>query len=227
MDLNILVAVPSYGFMKTRFVSSLFSLYGTFMKQKVAGYDNQNMWFGFHEGSGISQGREDLVEAALRTDYITHVLFIDEDMGFLPDAFYLMASRKKDIVGTAYRIKVPPCPFTAVDFDSKPIDITEESTGLQEVRWMGFGFALIDKKVFQAMEAPRFSIFWNPQVKKYTTEDGPFFMKAKELGFPVYVDLDASKLVYHNGNWAFSWDDKFTPEQRHPYAERLRNKVNI
>ena len=58
----------------------------------------------------------------------------------------------------------------------------------------------------EAVAQPRFPIWFNPETKRYTTEDHPFFVEARKAGFKCYVDHDASKLVRHIGSFEFSHD---------------------
>jgi len=180
------------------------------------------MSYGVIEGSMIHQAREDFMDQMLKGDY-THLLFIDEDMGFREETLPIMLSRKYPIVGCNYRIKVPPCLFTARTADGQSdLKTTAETTGLEETLWMGFGFCLIERQVVEATKAPRFLGGYNHTKHKYATEDAPFFLQARKLGFIPMVDQDASKLIYHCGNWSYSWDDEIPAIKRHPIAERDR-----
>jgi hypothetical protein len=102
---------------------------------------------------------------------------------------------------------VPPGEFTASGIDGKSyIRVTDESSGLQEAYNCGFGFCLIERKVLEAVPAPRYLLKYAEGDGRYATEDFCFFSQAREdAGFPVYIDLDASKRVWHEGSIAYSW----------------------
>jgi len=219
-EIRLLVATPSVGFMKTQYVTSLIRFYDWFVKNDIPGYAKKYMGYMTIEGSVIAQAREDFCELVLDRDF-THILFIDEDTGFKPEAFIHMVKRKLPMVGCNYRMKIPPCNFTARKVDNSGwIETNKDSQGVEEALFMGFGFHLIERKVIEAIEKPRFlGAFANG---RYSTEDGPFMVKAFRQGFSPHVDHDASKYVYHCGNFAYSWDDdSFPPEKRYPIAERL------
>ena len=120
-----------------------------------------------------------------------------------------MLGRRQPIVVTNYLIKTEDwCTnplFVAVDLNDKRVPLTDQSTGLQPVAYSGFGASVIDVDVFRKIERPMFMPEYNRETGKYTTEDNPFFKRAREAGYPVYVDHDASKLVRHIGQSVWNW----------------------
>ena len=207
--------------MKGLYTTSLIRFYDWFLKNDLPGYAKEkSMGYTIVEGSMINQARDDLCDSMLEAG-LSHILFIDDDMGFTPDAFLSLVSRKLPIVGCNYRMKTPPCPFTCRAADGSAwIETKEDSTGVEPVQFMGFGFCLIERRVIEAVEKPRFLGGYNVQLSKYSTEDGPFMVRAAEKGFIPMVDHDASKFVYHIGRYCYSWDDDIPKEKRFPYAER-------
>lgn len=148
---------------------------------------------------------------ALDKKDMTHLLWIDEDMGFNMDTLHTMAQRRQPIVGANYRMRKPPADFVAVNKNrTARIQTTEKSFGIEEATYTGFGFCLIDRKVIEAVPRPRYPISYTPETGGYTTEDNPFFIAAGEKGFPCYVDHDASKKVWHNGSINYCWNDDYT-----------------
>jgi hypothetical protein len=223
---SILVATPSVGFMKGKYTMSLIRMYDWFMTTpQLPGYPKEtlrSMGYQVIEGSVIPQSREEFCRSLVKNKDFTHILFIDEDMGFTPEAFGSLLYRKLPMVGCNYRMKVPPCNFTARKIDNSDwIKTDKDSTGVEPSLFMGFGLHLIERRVVEAIQEPRFLGAFDPKSGKYSTEDGPFMVKAQREGFIPHVDHDASKLVYHCGNWTFSWDDDFPVEKRYPYAERI------
>lgn len=155
----------------------------------------------------LSANREYHADRFLETD-CTHLCFIDVDMGFERDVLHILASRKVPYVGCNYPTKGKNPEFTSGALDGKTRVWTgKESTGLEECNFTGFGFALIERKVVEAVKKPRFLIGYNEKMERYTTEDAPFCYLAKKAGFPIYVDHDASKRVWHMGTKAYRWDE--------------------
>ena len=172
--------------------------------------ENQRMDFVACESSGISDNRENLVKDALAIPDMTHLLFIDDDMGFHWSTLAVMMSRRQPIVACTYRRRMPPGEFTAASVDGKEyIRVDNDSGGLREASNVGFGFCLIERRVLEAIKPPRFLNIWVEKDQRYSTEDYPFFRAARDLGFPVYVDLDASKRIWHEGGMQYTWQGNY------------------
>lgn len=206
---EVAVLTPSTGLVRMGYAESLAKLFATFPQRKVyPELVSQNISFFSAEGSGIASNREKMVVQALADEQVTHILFIDDDMKFEPEAFFLLASRRLPFVACNYPLKLEGAGFSAVSYDKNRRVVTDaSSTGLEEVWFTGFGFALISRELFEAIEKPYFLAGYNTAKGTYTTEDFPFCMKAIEKGFKIYVDHDASKLVSHVGNHTFTWEE--------------------
>ena len=213
MAFRVIVAMPSTGFVRSATAFSLARLVAYFAQVRVfPEIAEQALDFQLLEGSGISAGRESLVEQFLANSQATHLLFIDEDMGFNVDTLHVMARRRQPIVACNYRMRHPPAEFTAMRIDGTArIQTTQDVSGLEEAYYAGFGFALIAREVFEAVAVPRFAIEWIAQAKTYTTEDHPFYRRAREAGFRCWIDHDASKRVYHVGTLPYRWDMDYAP----------------
>ena len=211
MKFDVLVCTPTSGMCRASFAFSLAKMAMYFNQVPIyPGLKEQSMEFLFWEGTGVSHNREKMVRRLLEGDY-THILFIDDDMGFNPNVLHILAGRRQPIVGCNYRIRTPPAEFMAVGHDSERVATTKDSTGIQDVMYIGFGFCLIDKQVFEQVPEPRFlpQFVKKPEDKYgiYTTEDVVFFVNQP---YPVYVDHDASKLIWHSGNVSYTWADDFS-----------------
>ena len=225
--INVAVCTPSVGFMKTRYTTSLIRMLMYYQHTPVMGRESEERYFSYHvvEGSMVGAARETFVDDILQMEKTTHLLFIDEDMGFREDCLNILLSRQMPFVSCNYRMKVPPCYFTSRNKDdSEWIETKKESTSLEEATFTGFGFSLIERQVLEAVAKPRFANEYFDKHGTYSTEDRSFCVKAKAAGFPVYVDHKASKKVYHMGNYSYSWDDDFPAYKKVPYAERLKTK---
>jgi len=210
MSMNVVVAIPSYGQTKNVFAISLAKMVAYFAQHRVdPAFSDQAMDFDVREGSGVGSNRDWLIDRALEKPGMTHVLFIDEDMAFEPHTLHVLASRKLPIVGCNYRMRHPPAEFTALALNAEGrIDTTTESTGVEECLVMGFGFSLIERKVFEALPRPRFLAFYADD--HYSTEDTPFFLNARKEGFVAHVDHDASKLIAHRGDVTYRWNRTYS-----------------
>lgn len=198
-DFHLCILTPTTGFVRIAFAVSLYQLTCSFLATKVC-EGNQSFNFMAVEGSGVGANREKLVDIASEA---THILFVDEDMGFEPEALYLLMRHQLSIVGCNYKVKIENGNFMAMDLDGKRVTLNETKTGVEQVYYTGFGFCLIEKDIFSKIEKPWFL----PAYKngEYTTEDSGFAARASEAGIRWYVDHDASKLVYHVGSKNYTW----------------------
>lgn len=210
-NIGVVICTPSVGMTHIAYAMSLGKLSNYFSRVPVwNGIESQMLGFQTIIGSCIAGARDTMIDQVISTPGATHVLFIDEDMGFASDTLHTMINRKLPIVICNYRRRVPPAWFTAKALGQpENIEITEDSTGVVEAEFGGFGFALIEKRVLEAVAKPRFLVKWNEVSGDYGTEDVPFFEAAREAGYACHVDLDASKKVWHNGSIEYNWFNKY------------------
>lgn len=150
----------------------------------------------------IDEARNKLVEYALEQN-ATHVLFIDDDMIFPPEAAIQLLNHDVDIVtGLAFRRKAPyhPCIFRT---DGKDIYAIESiNKGLVPIDCCGSAFILIKTEVFKRMPKPWY-VYADKSFGIYADqgglgEDMSFTLKAKNLGFDVMCDTDL--IITHLGD---------------------------
>jgi hypothetical protein len=83
-----------------------------------------------------------------------------------------------------------------------------ESTGLEEVRYLGLGVTLIETAAIKEIPEPWFDFEWghNEQAGWHIarSEDVYFFDKLREHGVKCYLDHDLSKHVTHLGEFAYT-----------------------
>ena len=97
----------------------------------------------------IHQARNYLTSVFLTTEY-THLLFIDSDVEFEPEAVLRMLVAKKDIICTPYRIKAEAITKQLYTIEFKdPKAITILPGGLVEIEAGPTGLMLIDRGVFE------------------------------------------------------------------------------
>ena len=144
-------------------------------------------------GTYLPPIRNSLAMAALANKEITHILWIDSDMGFPGDALERLSAHDRGIVGINYaRRLVPSCPTAMKDGKAY-----YRGKGLEHVDHVGFGLLLMDVGVFLDLERPYFH--FEQAGDTYTGEDVLFCRMMKAIGIPVYVDNDLSQQVLHGG----------------------------
>lgn len=127
-------------------------------------------------------------------------------MVFPPDIVHRLLAHDKPVVACNYvKRRLPATPVTR-DFGVPERDIPTKrnSTGLQKVKFTGFGVALVKAEVFKQIPPPWFDTLWQKH-----NETGELFVVGEDVFFfealrhfakeDVYIDHDASKLVEHIG----------------------------
>jgi hypothetical protein len=161
--------------------------------------------FSVTQGTNICNNRSLLAQTALGYG-ASHILFIDSDMRFPPDALKRLLACVHDckvsIIGANCRQRTQK-EYTArkgSEFIS-----SKGRTGIEEVETLGFGVTLIQRDVFAALKKPWFHTPWDGT--KQVTEDVYFCTMAREAGFKVHIDHDLSQLVRHAGTVEFGTED--------------------
>ena len=220
---SIFIAMPCYDSVKINTMLSIFQLIQQLGKSGIE--------VGIHTMKSplIHQARNYLTSVFLTTDY-THLLFIDSDVQFQPEAVLRMLVAKKDIVCTPYRVKndqVDTSVYTVKVPDPKVVPILPG--GLVEIEAGPTGIMLIDGKVFKKIIKNR------PQLKiknsanetlmetekshsfyynffDFAFEDGytwgedvSFCKLARKEGFKLYANIESP--TGHQGE--YTWVGKF------------------
>lgn len=228
--IHVAICTPSYGYMKTQYVISLMQMMAYFMEKPILGQEQKPRSYSYHviEGSMICTARENMFDSMLDPQFgrePTHLLFIDEDMGFRRDVLNVLLSRQMPFVGCNYLMKRWPKQFCARNAAGDGwIEITAEKNSLEPSNLIPMGMTLLDRLVWKTVGStkPNFLCEWSPPWQTYGTEDGFLCRKAIDAGIQPYVDHKASKLVFHMGNHAYSWDDPDENIHRYPYAMRMQ-----
>ena len=130
-----------------------------------------------------------------------YLMWIDSDILFTPEQFERLLHRDRDIIAGLYRMEGGDSYAAVENWDENyferngtfrflaPTDIK----GMKEpipVSYIGMGFMLVKKGVFEKMEYP-----WFRPLKKnighlvdFTMEDTSFCLQARERGFEVLAD---------------------------------------
>lgn len=223
VDIKVCIATPTTGIVHATYTMSLLKLVLHFLQIPVLGFENgkRSVITQMQVGANIAANRDNMVDKAIKEN-CTHLLFIDDDMGFSPECLNIMLARKMHILAANYRRKIPPGYFTCVAPDKSEIITSADSTSLTECWFGGFGFCLIEIDVLKLVKKPRFLMQYFHETDSYTTEDYPFFTSIHELGIPVYVDQEVSKRVWHCGNFNYGFDQAIPVEWSIPYPERKK-----
>jgi hypothetical protein len=154
--------------------------------------------FSMRQGGDIVSARTWLVKEALKHD-ATHLLFVDSDMEFPPDALEKMLAHNKDIVGVEYfKRKLPIEPVF------EPIETTSE-TEIYKAGFVGTGLVLINLNVFTSdirpLAEPWFNFGRNSEGELVLGEDVWFCNTARDAGFEVWIDPTIE--VGHVGDFTY------------------------
>lgn len=160
---HLFVATPCYGGQVTvQFISSMLKLQAACHARGI-GFTPR-----FLSGDAlISRARNLLVEQFLTHPDATHLLFIDADIGFLPDQVFRLLDANKDIAGAAYPLKAMNSDrlaqairegknaAAALDYVvgyQNPNAIMPEN-GFAQADYIGTGFLMIARPVFMRFAA--------------------------------------------------------------------------
>lgn len=185
---KILVALTCQRFVFSR---TTFSLIQAALNAKGYVFD-----FYMEMGADIASSRNRVVQAA-RTRGATHLLFVDYDMYFPPDAIAKLLAADKDIIGAAYNFRKDPPQSTAV-----PVDEPSPTDKPYKCQALGAGLLLIKMNVFEKLKQPWFMFGYTEKGELYYGEDTYFCQRAiKECGFDVWADPTLN--VKHLGEYLY------------------------
>ena len=144
-----------------------------------------------YETCYIHVGRERLAQQALSGGF-THLLFVDSDMFFEPDALDRLVARDKDIVGADYNKKFLPLEGTVIGAGEG--DFTK-------CDGIATGFLLIKTDVFKNLKHPWFFYEADEEGNCITGDDMWFCKIAREAGYDVWCDKSVK--VFHLGDFFY------------------------
>jgi hypothetical protein len=144
-----------------------------------------------------SMTRNDHLVQALAEGF-THFLSLDDDQTFPGDVVERMLAAEKPVVTCNYRKKVMEVEYVCSDIDGRMLDSTHR-TGIERIRMMGMGMALIDLAALADVPAPYFGAIWNVDTGKYVIEDEFFCRLLWARGVEVWCDHDLSRQIGHVG----------------------------
>lgn len=130
-----------------------------------------------------------------------YMMWIDSDVIFTFEQFKQLLDHDLNIVSGYYSVEGGKVAPVVEDWNEEyfskngtfrfmGLEEIEERKGLFEVDYMGFGFTLVKKGVFESMEYPWFRPLWFDigNARDFCSEDVAFCRIAKEKGFKMHVD---------------------------------------
>lgn len=175
----VAIATPTRDTMSAGFVFDLVQL----VKHST------DTFFVVSQGTLLPNQRTQLVRSAI-SGHASHILFIDSDMRFPPDALERLLAYKHDVIGANCKHRQSDKWTAGVSSKGKK--------GTDVVKGLGFGVTLIRTEVFLRMPEPWFATPFDGE--KFVGEDVFFCHKAKEAGYKVWIDHDLSQEVKHTGS---------------------------
>ena len=145
--------------------------------------------------AGIAQKRNNLVDDGVPgvLDFDAF-LFVDSDISFTLSDVLKLIEWDKDIVGSPYRSQGDP--GYEVGLWSTPGRIKsrypKDMSGIKEVDWIGAGFLLVKREVFEKLQYPwfRHTLVDMDGYQEEVGEDLSFCLLAQSAGFKVYCNFE-------------------------------------
>tara|TARA_Y100000310_G_scaffold319402_1_gene374620 strand:- start:125 stop:835 length:711 start_codon:yes stop_codon:yes gene_type:complete len=195
---SVFIAMPCYDSVKINTMLSIFQLIQHLGRSKV------EVGINTMKSPLIHQARNYLTSVFLATEY-THLLFIDSDVEFGPEAGLRMLVADKDIITTPYRVKderIDQPRYTVKFPDPKVVPILPG--GLVEIEAGPTGLMLIHRKVFEKIIKNRPDLKIKNKVKPGSDKSHEFYYNffdfAFEDGYTWGEDVSFCKLARANGS---------------------------
>ena len=154
-------------------------------------------------GTALCMNRIKLCKDAVK-EGCTHVLFLDDDMVFPMHTLIHFINHGLPIVAAnCARKELPPRSNSRALDGVSVLWTRKNSTGIEEVDYVGTGVMLINTDVLKALPQPWFAEIYNPLTETSKGEDVFFCELAKRHGFKAYIDHDISKEIGHIGGFEY------------------------
>jgi hypothetical protein len=203
---RIAVAMATHDYVPARFAIDLAQ-----MMMVTARYVPEDVELGVNMvlGTYVHSARQELLEALIDQE-VTHVLWVDTDMTFPPDALIRLMEHRAPVVGINYSKRGLPPEYVAIKRVGIPGEklVTDENTaGLEEVEALGFGMVLMRADALRKLppreDGPWFNFDWLPGTRQWVGEDVHFCGLLREAGVTILVDHDLSKECGHIGTFDY------------------------
>lgn len=220
---SVMVATPSgSGKFVSEYVGSLFNTFTLFSQNNV----NFN-WVIEAGNADLVAARAELLAAFISSGY-SHLLMIDDDMGWDNNAVARLLWAKKDFVAVAGRKKrdTPIFALNPLNSNERVVDVpVDQASGTAEIKEVGLAFALVTRNCVEKMieaypellyvlpgNEKRYSLFMPLMTQEgaYKAEDYAFCHRWRAIGGKVYVCPDISLkhvggMKIFEGSWSDSW----------------------
>lgn len=220
--IRLALGIPVYNDPKSKFMFSAMVALNHLHTAKIVDHEGNPVPIEVEvimvSGSALTEGRTRILGEALSWG-ATHLLWLDADHVFPPDAFLRLLAHNLDVVGANYpRRNSPTAPTAAKTITDDPgqdnrnlVYTTAEKAEageIEEVDHIGFGLCLMNMRVLdmlqtradelgQASFLPLFEFSSRPNGGGLIGEDAFFFAKVRDAGGKVYVDHALSWEVGH------------------------------
>jgi hypothetical protein len=210
------ICMPCYGGMLTESTFMSYIKWANTCRQLGIDWTMETMT----NESLISRARNTLTAKFLHNKESTHLMFVDADIGWEPWHLLVMLNAQKDVIGGLYPMKSLPVKWCVNGFDGAAVS---EDGNLQEVSKTGTGFMLIQRDVFEKLNAhpatkpfindiglpaelnPYMKTYFDTAVRenRYYSEDWTFCENWRDIGGQVWVDKRV--LLRHTGTYVFDF----------------------
>ena len=151
----------------------------------------------------LPYARAQVVKMAL-SQGATHVLMLDTDMLYPETVVERLIAHDRPFVACNATTRRPPIRWCAKDKAGEVMD-SNKGRGLQKAASCGLAVALIERRVFEAIPAPKFFFEWTGD--GWRGEDIWFCDRAIDAGFQPMIDHDLSREIGHVGTYAYTGED--------------------
>lgn len=156
-------------------------------------------------GTLLPEMRNNLAQVAIDLG-ATHILWLDSDMTFPVDMIERLYQHGKPIIGANYSQRKEPAKPVCCK-DGYWVYTEEDSTGIEQVDFVGMGAMMVETAVYENLPKPWHSLGWNEAKQTVIGEDVYFCRKALGIGATAWVDHDLSKEIGHIGYRTFTYQD--------------------
>lgn len=180
--------------------------------------------------SDIAMARNRLFGMFLRSE-CTHMLFVDDDMGWRPEDIIRLLVAKRDFAAVAgiRKVREPSYAVNCTDDDGQPLPVTMDAeTGFLKVTEVGLAFTLLTHSLVERMAQAYPDLLYvgpdgreehglfMPMIvnKRYRAEDYAFCYRWRALGGEVLVCPEIT--LQHVGShvWSGNWLEQLAEKMR-------------
>lgn len=214
--INLIIATPGAS-LGNYYVKSLFKTAAALAEKNISWAwinDASSNVFDARETTIIGNRNNDITQTKPLNGEITYdkIIWIDSDISWEPEDVVKLYESDKDIITGAYLLASGEVTiYPEVLKRGLSWEEFKEKKELFEVDGAGFGFVCIKNGVFESMSRPWFqsvpvTVEADNKTYKFNIlgEDLAWFLRAKELGYSVWVNPDVK--VTHHKTMKLTWE---------------------